>query len=148
MAAQRAFEVVALDTAEVVPLGDDGLAWVPMRRRLGVEAFGVNAFRGDRCGDVVIEDHVESSDQEELYVVVRGVARVRVDDADDVLDVNSGSVVFVRRPESRCCHARLGEEELAIDVLGRAVAIDRCERERTQSEPAFTRLRMRGERPA
>jgi hypothetical protein len=61
-----------------VPIHGGELGWVPVRRRLGIGAFGVNAFRAARKGDAVVEDHVESPGQEELYVVLRGRARLVV----------------------------------------------------------------------
>jgi len=113
---EPAFEVLALDTAETVPLGDDGLAWIPLRRRLGVEAFGVNAFRGARSGDVVIEEHVESPGQEELYVIVRGAARVRVD--EHTVDVAAGSIVFVADPDARRSASALADDTVVMAVGG------------------------------
>lgn len=113
---EPAFEVLALDTAEALSLSDDGLAWIPLRRRMGVEAFGVNAFRGARRGDVVIEDHVESPGQEELYVVVRGAARLQID--EDTVEVDAGSVVFVSDPEARRHAIALADGTIVLAVGG------------------------------
>ena len=70
------FRAVTLDELERVPL-EEGW-WRPVRRRLGVTAFGVNAYSADAAGDPLIEDHDETSPgaggHEELYVVARGAA--------------------------------------------------------------------------
>ncbi|MDQ5832612.1 MAG: hypothetical protein M3550_06085 [Actinomycetota bacterium] len=69
------FRVISILDEEPVPVSGGSLDWVPVRRRLGIRAFGTNAFRAARKGDPVIEDHVESPGQEELYVVLRGRVR-------------------------------------------------------------------------
>ena len=90
------FRVLSIFDDEAVVVGGGGLRWVPVRRRLGVAALGVNAFRAGQAGDAVVEDHVESPGQEELYVVVRGSARLVVGGA--VVDAPAGSAVFVPHP--------------------------------------------------
>ena len=35
--------------------------WIPVRDTLGVQSFGVNAYRGDEAGGRVINDHIETS---------------------------------------------------------------------------------------
>jgi len=50
--------------------------WKPLRAKLGIEAFGINAFVGREVGARVIEDHSEEgSAHQELYVVLAGNAR-------------------------------------------------------------------------
>ena len=70
------YRVVDLDSLERVPL-EEGV-WRPVRRRLGVTAFGVNAYTANAPGDALIEGHDETSPgaggHEELYLVVRGRA--------------------------------------------------------------------------
>jgi quercetin dioxygenase-like cupin family protein len=64
-----------------------------------VRAFGLNAWRGARAGDEVIEPHDESDyDHEELYVVLRG--RVTFDVAGETVDLPAGSVLFVSDPRA------------------------------------------------
>lgn len=212
--ADSAFEVLAIDTADAIPVAGDGLDWVPVRRRLGIEAFGVNAFRAAQAGDPVVEDHVESPGQEELYVVLRGRARLRIG-AEEV-EAAAGMAIFVSDPQLRrsgtaledrtivlavggwpgrayrslpwepiymarpamrrgdwagaaeillreggehletailqyrlaCCHARLGEDERALEELARAIAVDPAYAERAASEDAFAALRDREDWPA
>jgi len=101
---------------EAVPVADDGLDWLPLRRRLGVSAFGTNAFRARSAGQPVVEDHVESPGQEELYLVVRGRAQFRVDDEE--IEVGVGAAVFVPDPESRRGAVALEDETVVMAVGG------------------------------
>ncbi len=109
------YELLAIDSAEGVDLGN-GLDWIPVRRRLGVNAFGVNAFRGAAAGDVVVEDHVESTGQEEIYFVVRG--RVRLAVGAEQIDVDAGTAVFVSDPDLRRCGAALEANTVVLAVGG------------------------------
>ena len=101
---EQPFKVASLDQVE--PLG----SWLPLRRRLGVAAFGVNAWTA-REGDAVIEEYDEAtSGHEELYVVVRGSATFTVGGQD--VDAPAGTVVFVSDPA-----ARRGAVARAADTL-------------------------------
>lgn len=112
---RAAFEVLSILDAEAVPVQDDGLQWVPVRRRLGIEAFGVNAFRGARAGDAVVEDHVESPGQEELYLVVRGRAEFTI--GTERVETPAGTVVFVPDPHTRRGAVAL-EDGTAVMAVG------------------------------
>lgn len=107
--------VLSLLDEEPVRIGGGGLEWVPVRRRLGIRGFGTNAFRAARAGDPVIEEHVESPGQEELYVVVQGRAHFTVDGED--IDVAAGSAVFVQRPEARRS-ATAAEDDTVVLAVG------------------------------
>jgi len=201
------FRVLSILEEESVPIDGGALQWVPLRRRLGIEAFGTNAYRAARAGDPVIEEHVESPGQEELYLVVSG--RVKFTLGDEELTAPAGTAVFVSSPELRrrgdaleddtvvlaiggwpgqayhslpwepiylaqgaierddwaaaaetlereagdhrdtailqfrlaCCHARLGEDELALEELRRAIEINPAMRERASSEEHLSSLR-------
>jgi mannose-6-phosphate isomerase-like protein (cupin superfamily) len=70
--------------------------WIPVRRHLGVKAFGVNAWAGD-AGDSVIREHEEeSTGHEEVYVVLSGQAEFTV--GGETVDAPAGTIVFVRDP--------------------------------------------------
>ena len=98
-------------------LVEDGrLQWVPVRRRLGIGAFGTNAYRAERTGDIVVEDHVESPGQEELYVVVRGRAEFTV--GEDEIQAVSGSVVFVPQADVRRRAVALEDGTVVLAVGG------------------------------
>ena len=100
------FRALSLFDDAAVPVAGGSLSWVPVRRRLGIGAFGVNAYRAARSGDTVVEEHVESPGQEELYVVVRGRARLVV--GDETIDAPAGSAVFVPDPGARRAGHRAG----------------------------------------
>jgi tetratricopeptide (TPR) repeat protein len=81
------------ETATIAGLArDDG--WSPVRRALGIEAFGVNAFTAAEAGAAVIQEHDESSEHQELYVVVGGHVTFTVDGEE--IDGPAGTLVFVR----------------------------------------------------
>ena len=73
--------------------------WSPIRRELGVQAFGINAWYGDKDKQLVGEHDETNSGHEELYVVLEGSARFTVDGDD--LDAKAGTVVFVADPASK-----------------------------------------------
>ena len=73
---------LSLFEAETVPVVGGELQWLPVRRSLGIRAFGTNAYRAARAGDLVVEEHVESPGQEEMYVVIAGAARFTIGGED------------------------------------------------------------------
>jgi hypothetical protein len=92
------YEVVQLAELDRIPVGEHGLLWRPVRRRLGIEAFGVNAYSADEAGQEVVEHHDETGSgagkHEELYVVIRGRATFTLD--EETIEAPTGSFVFVR----------------------------------------------------
>jgi tetratricopeptide (TPR) repeat protein len=99
--------VSAGDRFAVVPLGDvagyTGAGqpqWHMVRSELGIQAFGINAWRATEAGQQVIGVHDELSGgaggHEEVYVVVSGRATFTVD--GETVDGAPGTVVFVRDP--------------------------------------------------
>lgn len=73
--------------------------WIPVRRHLGVKAFGVNAWAGD-AGDSVIREHEEeSTGHEEVYVVLSGHAEFTV--GGETVDAPAGTIVVVRDPATK-----------------------------------------------
>ena len=106
--------VLSLFDAEAVEVGADCLRWVPVRRSLGIGAFGVNAYRAD-SGEAVIEDHVESPGQEELYVVLCG--RVEFSVGDERSQLSAGEAIFVAEPEARR-RAIAREDDTAVLAIG------------------------------
>jgi len=91
--------VMSLLEEEAVPVDGGALQWVPVRRRLGIGAFGTNAYRAASAGDVVVEEHVESPGQEELYVVIAGAMRFAA--GEEEVEVAAGGAVFVADPGLR-----------------------------------------------
>ena len=92
--------VTRLPDVRVVPSGDvDYPDWQPLRRDLGVTAFGLQAWVA-REGQRAIEAHDEiGSDHEEVYICVAGRAQFTV--GDDTFEVGPGSVVFLPDPTAR-----------------------------------------------
>lgn len=90
-----AYEVAHLDDLERFPVDDEGLVWRPVRRRFGIQAFGVNAYTAEKAGDRVVEEHREAENgHEELYFVARGRATFTLEDEER--DAPAGTLVFAR----------------------------------------------------
>jgi tetratricopeptide (TPR) repeat protein len=89
--------VTRLDDLDRIPVGDHGLLWRPIRRRLDIDAFGINAWTAAEVGQEVVEHHDEtgsgSGKHEELYVVVQGRARFQL--GEEEFDAPVGTCVFV-----------------------------------------------------
>jgi mannose-6-phosphate isomerase-like protein (cupin superfamily) len=105
---------------EIEPIAVAGgeLQWRPLRRTLGIEAFGINAYTAN-AGELVVEEHDETGagagHHEELYVVVTGRARFTVDGEE--IDAPVGTCVFLDDPkERRAAHAV--EDETAVLAIG------------------------------
>jgi tetratricopeptide (TPR) repeat protein len=90
------YQVVKIDELDRIPV-EQGLEWRPIRRRLGIRAFGMNAYTAEKVGDCVVEEHSEGSGHEEVYVVVSGLARFTVDGDD--FDAPAGTIVYLPDPE-------------------------------------------------
>jgi hypothetical protein len=90
-----AYEVAHLDDLARFPVDEEGLVWRPVRRRLGIQAFGTNAYTAEKAGDRVVEEHREAQNgHEELYFVVSGRATFTLEDEEH--DVPAGTFVFCR----------------------------------------------------
>jgi mannose-6-phosphate isomerase-like protein (cupin superfamily) len=89
---------------EIEPLDLNGVRWRPLRRTLGVRAFGVNVMEAD-AGAAVVHEHDETESgagaqrHEELYVVLAGAAEFTVD--ADTVAASAGTLVFVPDPAAR-----------------------------------------------
>jgi len=108
-------KVVHVD--DVRPGRPNGVAWLPLRAELGIQAFGVSAYRAD-AGELVVPLHSErpgggAGVHEELYVVVSGRATFTVD--DEIVDAPAGTCVFVVPSERReACAEESGTTVLAV----------------------------------
>jgi tetratricopeptide (TPR) repeat protein len=111
--------VIRLDEVEALPTFGK-LKWKPLRRPLGVTAFGVNAYWAEQAGDELIEEHDELGEgagkHEELYVVIGGAARFIV--AGDEFEAPTGTVVFVRDPAARRAAVATKANTTALAVGG------------------------------
>jgi hypothetical protein len=106
-----------LRIADVPPISvAGGLRWRPIRRTLGIEAFGMNAYTADAAGDEVVESHTEQTlGHQEVYIVLSGRATFELD--GDTLDAPAGTVVFLRDPATRR-HATAAEPGTTVLAVG------------------------------
>jgi hypothetical protein len=92
-------KILRLDDVEGVPVFGT-LVWKPVRRTLGVTAFGINAYTAANVGDEVVEDHDETPlGHEEIYAVVAGHATFTVDGEE--VDAPAGTLVFLDDPKQQ-----------------------------------------------
>ena len=86
-------KLVRLDDVEGIPvLGT--LKWKPLRRPLGVTAFGINAYTAENAGDEVVEEHTEETlGHEEIYLVHSGHALFTIDGEE--VDAPAGTLVYL-----------------------------------------------------
>jgi tetratricopeptide (TPR) repeat protein len=93
--------------------------WVPIRKALGVQAFGVNAWTAQEAGAAVIPEHDEKpSGHEELYVVVSGRATFTVDGEE--VDAPAGTAVFVPDPATKRGAVAVEPETTVLTVGARS----------------------------
>jgi mannose-6-phosphate isomerase-like protein (cupin superfamily) len=89
---EKAYEVAHLDDLERYPVDDEGLLWRPVRRRLGITAFGTNAYTAEEGNERVVEEHFEKDGHEELYFVASGRATFTL--GDEEVDAPAGTFVY------------------------------------------------------
>jgi hypothetical protein len=97
-----AARVQRIEDLDRIPVA--GVNWRPLRRTLGITAFGTNAYTAD-AGEEVVEAHDEAPDDEsapgheEMYVVISGRARFEV--AGEEFEAGPGTVVYLGEPGDR-----------------------------------------------
>jgi mannose-6-phosphate isomerase-like protein (cupin superfamily) len=108
-------KAVRIDEIEGVPVFGT-LVWKPIRRPLGVTAFGINAYTAANAGDEVVEDHTEKTNgHEEIYLVVQGHAVFTVNGEE--VDAPAGTLVYLDDPlEQRSAVAK--EPETTVLAVG------------------------------
>src|SRR5215210_4137638 len=84
-----AYAVAQLD--EIEEFADAGTHYRPIRHHLGITAFGVTAWTAHAAGDLVINEHDPTAD-EELFLVLLGHAVFELD--GDRVDAPAGTLVF------------------------------------------------------
>jgi quercetin dioxygenase-like cupin family protein len=107
------YEVVSIDELEELPINDGEFVWRPIRRRLGITAFGTNAYTG-KAGQRVVEEHREQDGHQEMYVVIRGRATFTL--GDDEVDAPAGTIVYAHPGTKRGAIAV--EDDTAILAVG------------------------------
>ena len=93
------FQVMRLD--EIEGYAEEGRPrWHMIRSVLGIESFGINAWRATEAGQEIIGEHDElgggAGGHEELYFVLSGRATFTV--AGERVDAPAGSIVFIKDP--------------------------------------------------
>jgi hypothetical protein len=87
---------LSLDEIDGIPVFGT-LVWKPVRKTLGVTAFGINAYTAAEAGDEIVEEHTESHlGHEEIYAVVAGHATFTVD--GEQVDAPAGTLVYLDDP--------------------------------------------------
>jgi tetratricopeptide (TPR) repeat protein len=111
-------KTIRIHDIEAIPVVGGELQWRPVRRTLGIGAFGINAYTAD-AGAMVVEEHDETGSgaghHEELYVVVTGRATFTVD--GESFDAPVGTLVFLDDPKERR-GARAAEDGTTVLAIG------------------------------
>jgi hypothetical protein len=108
-------KVLQLDDVEGIPVFGT-LVWKPIRKPLGVTAFGINAYTAGAAGDEVVEDHTETQNgHEEIYAVITGHATFTVDGEE--VDAPAGTLVYLDDPAQRR-HAVAKEAGTTVLAIG------------------------------
>jgi tetratricopeptide (TPR) repeat protein len=95
----------------------DGFVWRPVRRRFGIQAFGVNAYSPGASGQIV-EEHTEKVlGHEEIYLVLRGRVRFTIGDAEH--ELGQGQLVFLRDTSLRRGAVALTDDAAVLAVGGK-----------------------------
>jgi hypothetical protein len=123
MPAAEPFVAIHVDAVPPGPDRGPGIAELkPVRRHLGIEAFGANARVAREAGEVLVMPHDERANgpygtdgHEELYVVLRGRATFTVDGRP--VDAPAGTLLFVRDPAAERS-AVAAEPDTAVLAVG------------------------------
>jgi hypothetical protein len=108
-------KTLRLDEIEGVPVFGT-LVWKPVRKTLGVTAFGINAYTAGNAGDEVVEEHAEEQlGHEEIYVVLDGHATFTVDGEE--VDAPAGTLVYLDDPAQKR-HAVAKEAGTTVLAIG------------------------------
>jgi hypothetical protein len=107
---------LALDELEGIPVFGT-LLWKPVRKTLGITAFGVNAYTARNAGDEVVEDHTEERlGHEEVYVVLAGHARFTVDGEE--VDAPARTIVYLDDPKQQRAAVAVAPDTTVLAVGG------------------------------
>ena len=113
---ERVPAVLSLDELQKIAVA--GVLYRPIRKPLGVSAFGVNAWTGEKAGDQVIEPHDEtnpgSGKHEELYIVLSGHAEFEL--AGETIDGPAGTILLAQPDQHRGAKAKV--DDTTILVIG------------------------------
>jgi quercetin dioxygenase-like cupin family protein len=110
------YQVLAIGDVQPLAVLNGTLQWRPLRRTLGVRAFGINAYTAANAGDDVVEEHTEASlGHEEIYLVLNGRATFTVN--GETSDVPAGSLIYLSDPALKR-HAAAAEPNTTVLAIG------------------------------
>jgi len=113
----KGWDAAHLSEIEAIPVPET-LAWTPVRRHFGIQAFGVNAYTAAEVGQEVVERHTEEvRGHEELYVVIAGRATFTL--AGEEVDASTGTAVFIRDPSVERYAVALEPETTVLAMGGK-----------------------------
>ena len=108
-------KILRVDEIEGIPVFGT-LLWKPVRRPLGVTAFGINAYTAVNAGDEVVEEHTEEQlGHEEIYFGHTGHAVFTVDGEE--VDAPAGTMVY-RDDVKQKRHAIAKEAGTTVIAIG------------------------------
>jgi hypothetical protein len=108
-------KILRLDDVEGIPVFGT-LLWKPVRRPLGVTAFGINAYTAVNAGDEVVEEHTEEQlGHEEIYFVHTGHVTFTIDGEE--VDAPAGTMVYLDDVKQRR-HAIAKEAGTTVIAIG------------------------------
>jgi tetratricopeptide (TPR) repeat protein len=111
------FRVLRLDEIDAIPVA--GVNMHPLRRALGITGFGINGWSAE-AGQQLIEEHDETGTgagrHQELYVVIAGHARFRVD--GETIEAPPGTLVYVPDVGSRRSAIATADGTLVLAIGG------------------------------
>ena len=96
----------------------DGFVWRPIRRRFGIQAFGVNAYTAREPGGQIVEEHAEGSNgHQEMYVVLRGRALFTIDGHEH--ELGPAQIVVITDPDLRRGATALDDDTVVLALGGK-----------------------------
>jgi hypothetical protein len=112
-----AYEVKRIDEFDAIRHEELNMTWRPVRRTLGIQAFGMNAYTGDTGQQVVEEHHENYLQHEEVYVVLSGLARFTL--GEDEVVAGPRTLVYLRDPGTKRGAVALEDGTTILAVGGR-----------------------------
>jgi quercetin dioxygenase-like cupin family protein len=143
LVSERDYQAVSLDELERYPAMSGAPVLMPLRRLLGVRAFGINCWTAP-VGEPVIERHSEPDGDEEVYVVVRGGVRFTV--GEETFDAGPATLVHV--PPDMLREAVATEPETLVLAVGAKPGEAFQPKSWDDFQIAFAQARTRGEEEA
>lgn len=88
--------------------------WIPIRHRLGIETFGMNAYRRN-SGEGVVPEHTESDGgAPELFYVATGHATFSI--GGDEIDAPAGTCVWVTDADAKRSAVASSDDTLVLAI--------------------------------